>query len=444
MRYAAVAMDGGGDAIADSQQQRAGVPMKYILGLLGLLLCLSGTPAKAQDALVVQTCGTLPLAYAPGATRLLTVDVNGKMCTSGGGGGSTNPGGTNGQIQYNNSNSFGGFTMSGDATIVPSTGVITVAKSNGSAFGTAAFANTGTGGGSVALLNGLNTWSAQQTFSAVLLSGIIGSTQCLHVNSSGVVSGTGSDCGAGGGSGTVTSVSAGCGTSTGGSPITTAGTVSSALTLRSNTAASDTVVSTDCGNAVYENRATSVAVAIAQAGTVGFGAGTYFAVCNINAGVATITPTTSTIGGASSLALQGGTALQPNCVSFQSDGTNYNLLNPVAGANVAAAFGTALSAAGGLTTTIASGTSALGTGAIGSAACATVVTTTATNTATTDVVLASFNGDPHAVTGYIPSTSGMLTIISYPTANNVNFLVCNNTSGSITPGAITLNWLVVR
>lgn len=93
---------------------------------------------------------------------------------------------------------------------------------------------------------------------------------------------------------------------------------------------------------------------------------------------------------------------------------------------------------------VASGTSALGTSAISSATCATVVTTAATNTATTDVVTAGFNGDPTAVTGYVPLTSGMLTIIVYPTANNVNFKVCNNTSSSITPGAITLNWRVLR
>lgn len=96
------------------------------------------------------------------------------------------------------------------------------------------------------------------------------------------------------------------------------------------------------------------------------------------------------------------------------------------------------------TSTIASGTAALGTGAISSGACATVVTAAATGVATTDVVSASFNGDPTAVTGYIPATTGMLTIISYPTANNVNFKVCNNTSASVTPGAITLNWRVVR
>lgn len=114
------------------------------------------------------------------------------------------------------------------------------------------------------------------------------------------------------------------------------------------------------------------------------------------------------------------------------------------GTGVAAALGNSLSAAGGVTSTIASGTSALGTSAIASATCATVVTVTATNTATTDVVMASFNSDPTAVTGYIPSTAGMLTIFAYPTANNVNFKICNNTLASITPGAVTLNWRVVR
>jgi len=98
-----------------------------------------------------------------------------------------------------------------------------------------------------------------------------------------------------------------------------------------------------------------------------------------------------------------------------------------------------------LTGTIASGTSTLGSSAISSATCATVVTTAATNTATTDVVVAGFQGDVTGVTGYIPSTSGMLTIIAYPTANNVNFKVCNNTASSITPGAaLVINWRVIR
>lgn len=96
------------------------------------------------------------------------------------------------------------------------------------------------------------------------------------------------------------------------------------------------------------------------------------------------------------------------------------------------------------TVNVFTGTKALATGAIGSAACSAAQTVAATGTVTTDIVLASFNGDPTAVTGYVPLTAGMLTIIAYPTADTVNFKVCNNTSSSITPGAITLNVKVVR
>ena len=96
------------------------------------------------------------------------------------------------------------------------------------------------------------------------------------------------------------------------------------------------------------------------------------------------------------------------------------------------------------TVTVASGTSALGTGAISSATCATVVTTAATGALTTDNLAADFNADPSSTTGYSPSASGMLTIIKYITSNNVNFKVCNNTASSITPGAATLQWRVIR
>jgi hypothetical protein len=94
--------------------------------------------------------------------------------------------------------------------------------------------------------------------------------------------------------------------------------------------------------------------------------------------------------------------------------------------------------------TIASGTVALGTSAIASGSKASTVTVAATGVATTDTIEWAFNADPTAVTGYTPSANGMLTIICYPTTNNVNFVVCNNTGASITPGAITLNWRVSR
>jgi hypothetical protein len=51
---------------------------------------------------------------------------------SGGGSGGT-PGGTVGQVQFNSAGSFGGFTMSGDCTLVTSTGVVTCASLGGKA-----------------------------------------------------------------------------------------------------------------------------------------------------------------------------------------------------------------------------------------------------------------------------------------------------------------------
>lgn len=186
------------------------------------------------------------------------------------------------------------------------------------------------------------------------------------------------------------------------------------------------IVTGDQAKVVYLSNASNQIPTIAQAGTTGFATGWFMSACNIAAGTQTITPATSTIGGASTYLLPPGSALSPRCVTILSDGTNY-LVFPA-----------------GNTFTIASGTSALGTSAIGSAACATVVTTAGVGILTTDTVTASFNGDPTAVTGYVPLTAGMLTIIAYPTAGNVNFKVCNNTTSSITPGAVTLNWRVVR
>ena len=94
--------------------------------------------------------------------------------------------------------------------------------------------------------------------------------------------------------------------------------------------------------------------------------------------------------------------------------------------------------------TIASGTATMGTAAIASGVCAAAVTATATGTLTTDRIVATPNVDPTGVSGYGPSASGSLYIQVFPTANTVSFKVCNNTSGSITPAALTLNWAVLR
>src|SRR5882757_2592426 len=53
-------------------------------------------------------------------------------------------GGTSGQTQYNNAGAFGGYTPSGDCTVVPSTGVFTCLKTNNVAFGPFATSNATT------------------------------------------------------------------------------------------------------------------------------------------------------------------------------------------------------------------------------------------------------------------------------------------------------------
>lgn len=105
------------------------------------------------------------------------------------------------------------------------------------------------------LLANSNTWSGLNSFvnattsllssGALWLTSITGSTQCLHVDSTGRISGTGSECGSGSGSGTVTSVAASVptGLAISGSPITTSGTL--ALSWDTGYAAMKTASSTN-------------------------------------------------------------------------------------------------------------------------------------------------------------------------------------------------------
>lgn len=97
-----------------------------------------------------------------------------------------------------------------------------------------------------------------------------------------------------------------------------------------------------------------------------------------------------------------------------------------------------------LTRTICSGTIALGTGAITTASAASTVTATCTGLASTDVIQLTSNVNIFGVTGYAPSASGILTISDFPTTNTINVVVVNNTAGTITPGALTLNYRVTR
>lgn len=120
---------------------------------------------------------------------------------------------------------------------------------------------------------------------------ITGSTQCVHVNTSGVFSGVGADCGTGGASGTPTNP---------------------------QTGTTYVVLASDQGKIVTLHNASSVAVTLPQAGTTGFAATWGTCILNLGAGTATVTPTTSTFNLNASQTLPAGASMCP-----VSDGTNY-------------------------------------------------------------------------------------------------------------------------
>lgn len=128
-----------------------------------------------------------------------------------------------------------------------------------------------------------------------------------------------------GGATGVTSVGAGpCGTTASpNNPIVGAGNISSADPSVMLTGANVPILSSYCGGTVYLNNASNQIPTIATAGSAGFASGVPFKVCNIGAGRQTLTPSGSTIGGASTYVLAAGTVAAPICVGFQSDGTNY-------------------------------------------------------------------------------------------------------------------------
>lgn len=205
------------------------------------------------------------------------------------------------------------------------------------------------------------------TASGLTLSGITGSTQCLNVNTSGVVSGTGSTCGSGGstafsalttGSNTTATMTVGTGgtltfsgtgvvnadqingaavpasaalVATNSSSQATAITLGNGLVITSGALAPTTAINaqtgtsytisctTDAAKLVTLSNASAIAVTLPQA-TSSCGAGFGFDVQDIGAGTATITPTTSTINGSSTLAIASGRGC-----SITSDGTNYQV-----------------------------------------------------------------------------------------------------------------------
>lgn len=95
--------------------------------------------------------------------------------------------------------------------------------------------------------------------------------------------------------------------------------------------------------------------------------------------------------------------------------------------------------------TVTSGTAALPTAAVASNSCsASASTFTATGAATTDAAQIFFASDPTGVTGYGGGTAGGITVRSWFTSNTLNIKLCNETGSSITPGALSVNWRLIR
>lgn len=99
---------------------------------------------------------------------------------------------------------------------------------------------------------------------------------------------------------------------------------------------------------------------------------------------------------------------------------------------------------------IANGTLSLATSSISSGTCQTVTAGSVNSAAatganpSTDTVSWVPNASLSAVTGFAPSTSGGLSITPYLTSGYVNFDVCNWSGSTITPGAVTVVWQVLR
>lgn len=199
---------------------------------------------------------------------------------------------------------------------------------NASTLGGATFASPGTIGGTTPGAASFTNLTIANSGN-LLLGYITGSTKCLHVDTSGNVTGTSSDCSSG--SGTVSSGASGdlayyssTGTTVSQLPIGTGLAISNSTlvpfqSINAQAGTSYTIQASDAAKLVTFSNASAIAVTLPQA-TGSFGTGYAIDVQNLGAGLVTITPTTSTINGAATLTVPTNTGC-----SISSDGTNYQI-----------------------------------------------------------------------------------------------------------------------
>jgi hypothetical protein len=90
--------------------------------------------------------------------------------------------------------------------------------------------------------------------------------------------------------------------------------------INAQTGTSYSIQASDTGKLITFNNAAATAVSLPQAGTTGFASGYSFDVQNLGTGTVTITPSTSTINGATTLAI-----VQNSGCTVTSDGSNYQI-----------------------------------------------------------------------------------------------------------------------
>lgn len=166
-------------------------------------------------------------------------------------------------------------------------------------------------------------------------------------------------------------------------------------------------------------------------GPTGFTAGT------INVGVLNATTIT---GGVSASAITSGTISAARLPIFGPSGSTHS---PGAVPDPGATAGSTRYLREDGTWSVPSGASIanvqviLPTSAIAANSCTTAATVAMSGVTTTTAFDTAFATNPNAVTGW--GATGGLTFNAWPTANTLNWSVCNQTGASITPGAITLN-----
>ncbi len=325
----------------------------------------------------------------------------------------------------------------------------------------------------------LQYWDGSNTNSLMRIQGPVVNGHCPQFSgTTGLVTDTGAVCGSGGSSlfaswqfasnaaitgtgqyfqllpGTgLTSSYSGAGTS--GSPFIATLTLANNLTLGGTTTGtfSGNVTGNVTGNASTATSATSATTSTNIAGGA-LGSVPYQSAANTTTFVSS--PTTS--GHTFAMAWQpSGSAIAPaalDLATYLASPPSIGTGSPGIGSfttltsnSTSTLNGTVIPASVTLTRTVGSGTFALtnGTTAISPGACQTTTVVSISGVTTSDNIALDFASNPTGVTGYGPSGQ-TVTIYKWPTAGNINIAVCSssNNSGSITPGAMNVNYHVFR